>query len=98
MARMMALEHKPAYRAVILRRYSPDADKWHFRNGVGSYTDSEGKEYQYHEASVYGPFYAPGQARAAITRATDYDFVGKRGLAEMDTFIEETSPGWTKRS
>lgn len=93
----MDLEHKPAYRAVVLRRYTPDADKWHFRNGVGSYTDSDGKEYQYHEADVYGPFYLPSQAKAALTRETRHYRVGRGALAEMDTFVEETSPVWTRR-
>lgn len=99
MARTMPLDHNPSYRAVILLRFKPDMPD-HWDRTVKTYTDAEGKEYQYHKGIAYGPYSTPGSAKAAATRESN-DTLNWHStaqyIAEIDSFVEQTSADWTLR-
>lgn len=99
MARIMKLDPTKTYRAVLLTVYNHRADNWYTQNGLQLYRDTDDTVYQYHVASVYGPFDTRSAAKSAITREKlrtreDGTFYTDR-VAEQYTFIEETSAVWT---
>ena len=96
----MPLKPQPAYRAVVLQRFHPDApDNW-IRDGIQTYTDAAGTDYQYHKANAYGPYSTPGAAQASATRESNDLKLYRWGadfIAGIDAFVEETSAVWSLR-
>jgi hypothetical protein len=101
MARMMNLGPEKTYRAVLLTIYGHTAPDWWVRDGLQSYTDTQGNTHQYHSAEVYGPFSKPAQAAAAITRqkarvSGNGGFIHQY-IVHQEIFMEATDAVWTRQ-
>lgn len=101
MARMMNLGPEKTHRAVILTIYGHNAPDWWVRDGLQTYTDTNGQTHQYHSSEVYGPFSKPQQASAAITRQkARIDSAGKfyhEYIVHQEVFMESTDAVWTRQ-
>ncbi len=105
MARQLTtIDPEPQYRAVIFYKYSG-------LHGLPmeTYTDRDGRIYEYHRVHAFGPYEKPGTAKTMISRETRYAGLGYRNhyihnpqtrtntffdVADVQGYIESSLPLW----
>jgi hypothetical protein len=101
---LLTLEPDPLYRAVILYKHSGLHDLT-----LETYTDRDGKVYEYHRVYVFGPYEKPGPANATIKREKKYVQQGYRNyydfslppgqrvpfpVVDVQGIVEDALPVW----